>query len=236
MDASGFVAFDADHGRIYVAGRTLAFFDIATYAPLGSPPIDLGGDATDVVYDPGTRRIFVAVTRADGPVLKVFGGDGLAEVPGSPIDLPGGPGIGTGDLLLRGDLGQLLVALPEASQLAGVDPSSLQPLPRTPVSLRARGSELTLDPQRERIYLGSADGQLEAVGATDFAPVASGFPRRIGDSVVDLAFDLATQQLVAADAVARQVVVLDALTLDEELDSPIDLDGAPVSVEVMDLR
>ena len=63
-----------------------------------------------------------------------------------------------------------------------------------------------------------------------------GFPRRVAASIDDLAFDAATQQVVVADPVSRAVVVLDALTLTDELNSPIELDGVPVSVEVMDLR
>jgi DNA-binding beta-propeller fold protein YncE len=235
MAPGGFVAFDGDHGRIYTAADRLAFFDAGDFSPLGFPSIDLGGDASDVVYDPATRRIFVAVTRADGPVLRVLDGDNLSEVAGSPLGLPGGPGARTGDLLLLSDRGQIVVALPEASQLAVIDPATLRALPRTPIALRTGARELAFDPQRERFYAAAADGNLEAIGATDFA-VTGGFPRRIGDSVADLAFDPATQQLVAADAAAREIVVLDALTLTDELNSPISLDGVPVSVEVMDLR
>ncbi len=235
MEPGGFVAFDADHGRIYSARERLAFFDAADFSPLGFPAIDLGGDATDVAYDSPTRRIFVAVSRADGPVLRVFDAENLAEVTGSPVGLPGGPGGRTGDLLLLPDRGQLLVSLPEASQLAILDPATLRGLPRTPIALRAPARELTFDPQRERFYAGAVDGNLESVGATDFS-LTGGFPRRIADSVVDLAFDPATQQLVAADSAAREVIVLDALTLTNELNSPIALDAFPVSVEVIDLR
>jgi hypothetical protein len=235
MDPGGFVAFDGDQTRIYTARLQLAFFDASDFSTLGFPPIDLGGDASDVVYDPGTRRIFVAVSRAEGPVLRVFDADNLAEVTGSPVILPGGVGVRTGDLLLLSDRSQLFVLLPEASQLAVIDPSTLRELPRAPIALRVAARELTFDPQRELVYAGARDGNLESVGATDFS-LTGGFPRRIGNSVVDLAFDPATQQLVAADSAARVVIVLDALTLTDELDSPIELDGFPVSVEVMDLR
>ncbi|HEY7460519.1 MAG TPA: hypothetical protein VIC59_01415 [Gemmatimonadota bacterium] len=235
MEPGGFLAFDADHSRIYMARERLAFFNADDFSPLGFPTIDLGGQASDVVYDPTTRRIFVAVTRADGPALLVFDSENLAEVTGSPLDLPGGAGARTGDLLLLQDRAQLFVLLPDASQLAVLDPATLRQLPRTPIGLRAAADQLTFDPQLERVYAGAADGMLEAVGATDFS-LTGGFPRRIGDSIVDLAFDPATQQLLAADASAREVIVRDALTLNAVLDSPIELQGVPVSVEAIDLR
>jgi DNA-binding beta-propeller fold protein YncE len=218
-----------------MARERLAFFNADDFSPLGFPTIDLGGQASDVVYDPTTRRIFVAVTRADGPALLVFDSENLAEVTGSPLDLPGGAGARTGDLLLLQDRAQLFVLLPDASQLAVLDPATLRQLPRTPIGLRAAADQLTFDPQLERVYAGAADGMLEAVGATDFS-LTGGFPRRIGDSIVDLAFDPATQQLLAADASAREVIVRDALTLNAVLDSPIELQGVPVSVEAIDLR
>jgi DNA-binding beta-propeller fold protein YncE len=235
MEPGGFVAFDADHERIYMAADRLAFFDAGDFSPLGFPTIDLGGTATDVVYDPTTRRIFVAVTSADGAVLRIFDAENLAEVTGSPLGLPGGAGAGTGDLLLFSDRSQLFAAVPGASQLAVIDPSTLRALPRTPIELRAPARDLAFDPQLERIYAGAADGNLEAVGATDFG-LTGGFPRHVAASIDDLAFDPATQQIVVADPVSRAVVVLDALTLTDELNSPIELDGVPVSVEVMDLR
>jgi hypothetical protein len=233
MDASGRAAFDRGRGRIYLADSSLAFFDAEDFSPLGFPPIDLDGEASDVVADSVTGRVFVAVTTPEGPVLRVFGADDLAEVAPSPIDLPGGGGVRTGDLLLVAERGELLIALPEASQLAGIDPASLQGLPRTPVDLRIAASELARDPERERIYAAAADGRLDAVSATSFSP-EGGFPRAIGSSVADLAFDVETERLFAADSAAGEVVALDALTLEDEPDSPIGVGGSPVSVEVLD--
>jgi DNA-binding beta-propeller fold protein YncE len=233
MDAGGRVAFDPARGRIYLADSSLAFFDADDFSALGFPPIDLGGEASDVVADSATGRVFVAVTTAEGPVLRVFGGDDLAEVPPSPIDLPGGGGVGTGDLLLVGERGELLILLPGASQLAGVDPESLRELPRTPVDLRIPASQLARDPARERLYAAAEDGRLDAVSATSFT-LEGGFPRTIGSSVADLAFDAETQRLFAADPEAGEVVALDALTLEDEPDSPIGVTGSPVSVEVLE--
>jgi DNA-binding beta-propeller fold protein YncE len=235
MSAGGFVAFDGDNDRIYLAEGDLAFFDARDFSPLGFPPIDLEGEASDLIYDPATQRVFVAVTAPGGPLLRVYGADNLAEVPPSPIDLPGGAGVRTGDLLLVEERGELFVLLPQASQLAAVDPASLQPLPRTPVDLRVAAASLARDPERERLYAASADGRLDAVGATDFS-LQGGFPRTIAESVADLAFDPETERLFAADSAEGEVVVLDAVTLEDEADSPIPVGGRPVSVEILDLR
>ena len=232
MEATGRVAFDRVRERIYLASSSLAFFDAVDFSPLGFPPIDLGGEASDVLADSATGRVFVAVTTAGGPVLRVFGGDDLAEVPPSPIDLPGGGGVRTGDLLLVEERAELLILLPDASQLAGVDPASLRQLPRTPVDLRIPAAQLARDPARERIYAAATDGRLEAVSATSFS-LEGGFPRAVGSSAADLAFDPETQRLFVADSAAGEVVALDALTLEDEPDSPIGVTGSPVSVEVL---
>jgi DNA-binding beta-propeller fold protein YncE len=235
MPAGGFIEFDHDHDRIYLAREELAFFDDRSYAPVGREPVDLGGEASDVLYDPATRRIFVAVTTPSGPRLRVFGGDDLSEVAGSPVELPGEAGGRTGDLLLVGDRSQLFVLLPDASLLAAIDPSNLRSLARTPVALRAPATALARDSERERLYAGAADGRLESISATDFSPTAS-FPRTVATSISDLAFDPVTDRLFVADAGTARIVVLDAVTLDEVRDSPVRLGGVPVSVDVIDLR
>jgi DNA-binding beta-propeller fold protein YncE len=237
MEPAGFIDFDGENRRIYLASDRLAFFDARDFSPLGFPPIDLRGDASDVVYDPATDRIFVAVSASRGPLLRVYDADDLSEVPPSPLELSGDEDVGTGDLLLvdRAEGDELFVLLPEAEQLAGIDPVSLRPLPRTPVALRISAREVAIDRERERIYAASQDGQLESIGATDFS-LTGGFPRQIAQSVVDLAFDPETERLFAADFSAEEVVVLDALTLDDEPDSPIELEGRPVSVEILNLE
>lgn len=235
MAAGGRVAFDPDQRRIYLAERELAFFDARDFSRIGFPPIDLDGEASDVVYDAATRRVFVAVSTAAGARLRVFDAVALAEVPPSPIELPGPAGSRTADLLLVAERGELFVALPGISQLAAIDVRSLQPLPRTPIDLRVQGAELARDIERERIYAASAGGSLESVRATAFS-LSGGFPRTVAASVADLAFDPETQQLFAADSVANEIVVLDAATVAEEADSPIEVGGAPVSVEIIDLE
>ena len=156
-------------------------------------------------------------------------------MPPSPLDLPGGAGVSTADLLLVPERGELFVLLPERSQLGAIDPQSLRPLPRTPVDLRVAGTSLARDPERELLYAAAPDGRLEAIRATSFS-LMGGFPRRIAASIADLAFDPETERLFAADSAAAEIVVLDALTLQDEPGSPLPLEGSPISVEVLDLR
>lgn len=219
-------------GRIYLAGASLGAFDAETLSEL-FPSVPLSGVATDVVYDPVTNRVFVAVT-GNGARIEVFDGDDLSDVPPGSMEL-GGNGSTTGDLLLVRERSEVFVALPSDSRLAAIDAATLRALPRTPVDLRVPAISLARDASRERVYAAAADGRLDAVGATSFIP-ETGFPRDVAESASDLAFEPQTQRLVVADSARGRLVVLDGLTLDEEADSPVQVEGSPVSVEVLDLR
>lgn len=223
------VELDPGGNRLFLAGDGLDAFDATTFSEL-FPGVDLDGAASDVVYEADTDRVFVAVT-GDRARLQVFDADDLSEVPPSPVDL-GDAGSTTGDLLVRGS--EVFVALPRDERIAIVDVATLRDHPRSPIDLRVEATALALDPDRQRVYAGAADGRLDAVGATDFS-LAAGFPRDVAGSLSDLAYEAGTQRLVVADSAARRLIVLDGLTLEEERDSPVRFDGAPVSVEVLDL-
>ncbi|MFN2432322.1 MAG: hypothetical protein ABR599_05805 [Gemmatimonadota bacterium] len=232
-EGEGRSVFDPDEQRIWLADESLRGFDSRDLSPLGFPPVDLDGEATDILHDAGTGRLFVLVTGEGGPHLRVFSAANLAEVPPSPLELPGGGR--SADLLGVPERGEILAALPSAGLLAGFDARTLRELARTPIEIGIPGAALARDAELERIYVGAPDGTVIAVEGTSFA-LRGGFPRRVADSIADLGVDPVTEQLFVADSAAGEVRVLDSQTLQEVADSPLRLDGLPVSVEPVDLR
>jgi YVTN family beta-propeller protein len=177
------VAVASEFGRGYAsAGKSdsVIVFDLKTLKGLGE--IKVGKKPDGIIYDPGTKHVFVMNGESDSTTV-INASDG--KVLGT-IDLGSGPEFAAAD-----GKGSLYVNLEEKAATAHVDLNSMKVMHTWPLAPCATPTAMAFDSATRRLFVGCRGGKMMAVLDADSGKVITTSP--IGERVDAGAYDPATK-------------------------------------------
>ena len=182
MGAHG-VAVASEFGRGYAsAGKadSVIVFDLKTLKGLGE--IKVGKKPDGIIYDPGTKHVFVMNGESDNTTV-INAADG--KILGT-IDLGSGPEFAAAD-----GKGSLYVNLEEKAATAHVDLNSMKVMHAWPLAPCATPTAMAFDGASRRLFVGCRGGKMMAVLDADNGKVITTSP--IGERVDAGAYDPGTK-------------------------------------------
>ena len=177
------VAVASEFGRGYAsAGKSdsVIVFDLKTLKGLGE--IRVGKKPDGIIYDPGTKHVFVMNGESDNTTV-INAADG--KIVGT-IDLGSGPEFAAAD-----GKGSLYVNLEEKAATAHVDLNSMKVMHAWPLAPCATPTAMAFDGASRRLFVGCRGGKMMAVLDADNGKVITTSP--IGERVDAGAYDPATK-------------------------------------------